>query len=969
MRERELFVVLLTFFILHGCSYDTANEIFDCGYGNNLGSDLCQCTATDENGGQASVNRRDNSITSYDQCHKYKPATLNDEYSLACKNNLCIFTACGENEIQSNNKLSCINITSTQNCGREGNACAPNEFCTQDQHGSWRCSKVSKCDGNTVLSNDATQCIDISTKQNCGGEGNACLEKQDCLESGSGWTCAYVCDETIRPAPDCTCHEGDWLCNTLPKITLAAVDLQTTDQGLQLPEGQMGAFLLSVNRAPDKEFTVALRVEADDAPSAFEGISVFPSSLTVTPSNWSTPQEFSIQTQRDYKKLADQSLLLTATSRAKENEVYSGVFAQLPFQYTETDSCRLILEHDADLHTSEDGDSVTVNATLSCIPDAQVEYTVTSLDTSEGIITSGNKLIFTNSTWNTPQEITITGENDDICDGSIEYTVSILPDSNNPQDFQDPSTLTLTNLDNDTPDVVITNTELLEGQSLQLNVRMLTSSKQDVSMTLATITESKDIQLENSTCFIMPQMGSQTCTFTVSSIDNNISDHDRDIPMKLSVVSEDVNYNMERTFSITIKDDDIPGLVFPDYESHGTTPYSSPERISEVQGEDSQNTVSYHFHLNSRPSHNVTVQLSSETSVPQETLSFSPSVTFTPSTWNIGQTIDVTAHDDGVVPATNPHLYKLVFETNSDDTDYHALEEAALVSVTDANAYELYIHETYPRTMISGESAEICVSLKAKPAYPVTVYAKSTAGLELSESKLDITPDTYRNEHCFNITAENHSSTKPKLTSVIHFTLSSQDTNFDDIQTESNTITVLQKTLTLIIDPSSEDDLDCNSKSQNKREYSVRLADFPPASLTINVSTSPTTDVKVTPNSLVFTPKDATTPQKVTLTCYNNPNASNNYLESTIEFTSKRLNETRTFHYYPIGKFFTFTNPSSDPINMTLVPGKYNFEISGAQGGGKDGTGGKGGMVSTKVSLAEPVPIQIYVGGQGTTSA
>ena len=244
MNKQAVFITLLALSLLSGCSYDTSNEYFDCGAGRNLGQEFCQCTAPDNMGGLNSINQRDETLTDYNHCAELIPQEIGSQYALSCISYICTFKACNANEIQSKNKLKCIDITTTENCGSEGNACGENDFCTQDQTGSWKCAKVSKCDGNTVLSNDASRCVDITTTENCGREGNTCLEKQQCTQSNQVWTCAYVCDETTRPAPDCTCHESEWLCNTPPKITLAAVDLQTTEQGLQLKEGQNGAFVL-----------------------------------------------------------------------------------------------------------------------------------------------------------------------------------------------------------------------------------------------------------------------------------------------------------------------------------------------------------------------------------------------------------------------------------------------------------------------------------------------------------------------------------------------------------------------------------------------------------------------------------------------------------------------------------------------------------------------------------------------------
>ena len=53
---------------------------------------------------------------------------------------------------------------------------------------------------------------------------------------------------------------------------------------------------------------------------------------------------------------------------------------------------------------------------------------------------------------------------------------------------------------------------------------------------------------------------------------------------------------------------------------------------------------------------------------------------------------------------------------------------------------------------------------------------------------------------------------------------------------------------------------------------------------------------------------------------------------------------------------------------MTLTPGTYKLECWGAQGGGTNGTPGKGGYSTGILTLNSPTQLSVYVGGQGTAS-
>ena len=73
-------------------------------------------------GGLNSINQRDETLTDYNHCAELIPQEIGSQYALSCISYICTFKACNANEIQSKNKLKCIDITTTENCGSEGNA-------------------------------------------------------------------------------------------------------------------------------------------------------------------------------------------------------------------------------------------------------------------------------------------------------------------------------------------------------------------------------------------------------------------------------------------------------------------------------------------------------------------------------------------------------------------------------------------------------------------------------------------------------------------------------------------------------------------------------------------------------------------------------------------------------------------------------------------------------------------------------
>jgi hypothetical protein len=104
--------------------------------------------------------------------------------------------------------------------------------------------------------------------------------------------------------------------------------------------------------------------------------------------------------------------------------------------------------------TSEDGSTASVSVVLDIHPTADVVLPVSSSNTDEATL-DVSQLTFTTSNWDTPQIVTITGQDDNLIDGDISYlfvsgdpsSLDLNYDGLSDSDIDD---LSFTNLDNDT---------------------------------------------------------------------------------------------------------------------------------------------------------------------------------------------------------------------------------------------------------------------------------------------------------------------------------------------------------------------------------------------------------------------------------------------------------------------------------------------------------------------------------------
>ncbi|MDH5559661.1 MAG: hypothetical protein OEY59_02245 [Deltaproteobacteria bacterium] len=102
-------------------------------------------------------------------------------------------------------------------------------------------------------------------------------------------------------------------------------------------------------------------------------------------------------------------------------------------------------------YTSESGATARFTVKLNKYPSAEVTIAISSGDITEGSV-SPLDMTFTPFNWDIEQEVTVTGVDDDILDGDIQYSVIIGPAVSIDPEFDgvDPNDLWITNLDNET---------------------------------------------------------------------------------------------------------------------------------------------------------------------------------------------------------------------------------------------------------------------------------------------------------------------------------------------------------------------------------------------------------------------------------------------------------------------------------------------------------------------------------------
>ena len=294
---------------------------------------------------------------------------------------------------------------------------------------------------------------------------------------------------------------------------------------------------------------------------------------------------------------------------------------------------------------TEGGGQATFTVALQTQPSAAVTVSVTRWDAagvvedeSEGRV-SPSTLVFTVQNWETAQTVTVTGADDDVDDGNVDWKVRLDPSSGDVNyDGLPHVDVDVTTEDDDGPPTV---TLELEPSSIaedgEVSTVTAVLSHPSVESTAVTVTAAPvspavaaDFTLSSTdTLTIAANATTSTGTVTITAEDNAVDADDKAV-----TISGDAENSMGvgavARATLTITDDDTKGLTL------------APSSLAVAA--DAATGAAYTVTLTSEPEGTVTVTVESDAA---EVTTRPARLTFAPSDWNTPQTVTVTARDDG----------------------------------------------------------------------------------------------------------------------------------------------------------------------------------------------------------------------------------------------------------------------------------------------------------------------------------
>lgn len=403
------------------------------------------------------------------------------------------------------------------------------------------------------------------------------------------------------------------------------------------------------------------------------------------------------------------------------------------------------------------------------------------------------------------------------------------------------------------------------GDSAVIGVSLNNAPASDVTITCELSPESAAAEAEL-TCenivFNADNFGDAQM-ITVVGLPDKVIDEDQHYKVILKAASEDAEFDgLTSEVELVNVNVDKVGVSVNEAENLVTT--------------ESGGTAVFSVVLNSMPAADVTFVISTDNAgygVIDGSDDNKLTVTFTPENWNVPQTVTVKGVDDGeTVNGEGGHTYQVVFEnTKSEDANYNDLAiDPIKVTNIDNDIADAFLDKTEIETTENGAPVDVRVRLGLEPKEPVDISiklftseefsAETTEAVLVSPSKITLDKNNYKEGVVISIQGQPDNIIDGDQKYVARLRFSSDD---DRYVLKDKVIKGVNKDMDEAGLLKSYTDTTV-SEDGTSVEIGLTLASIPTEPVTVAMASSNAFEMRISPESLVFTPENWNVPQTVT---------------------------------------------------------------------------------------------------------
>ena len=450
------------------------------------------------------------------------------------------------------------------------------------------------------------------------------------------------------------------------------------------------------------------------------------SSISFTPTNWMTPQTIIVTAVDDNIDDDDVIFSVTATVSSMTDPAYNFATSQDVLVQNIDDDIASIIISNTSIITAENGPAASFSVVLSSEPLFDVTLPVTSLRTTEGVVTPV-QLIFNQANWNVPQIVTVTGVDDFVSDGPQNYDIITTPIVSTDQKYNGITSpiVTAINNDDDTASVVLgtpaPNSQTSEaGTAVTFTAQLSSEPVADVLVRLISGDNTEGSLFPSALTFTNTASNWSTPqTITVTGVDDQIADGDITYSIITELtVSTDLNYNNvdPPNVMITNTDNDSAGILITDIT--GNSIAGSP--IGLLTTSESGTVSHFIMRLQSEPLADVSVDLISRDT--SEGILSTSSLIFTSGTWDAPRTVTINPVQDAIDDGDIIYAVSLIVRT-VDTTGYSTVPVSdILITNIDDDTQDVTVTPTTGLiTTETGTTAEFTVVIHTQPSSNVSI--------------------------------------------------------------------------------------------------------------------------------------------------------------------------------------------------------------------------------------------------------
>ena len=627
---------------------------------------------------------------------------------------------------------------------------------------------------------------------------------------------------------------------TNPHVEVSPVQL-VVDEG----DSAGASYMVWLTEEPSGSVTVTV--------DGFSGtdVSVDSASLTFTTADWSTRQTVTVTADQDDDAEDDE---VTLTHTVAGGGYGSATAADVTVTVRDNDTQGVTTSMMA--LTVPEGGTATYTVVLNAEPASDVTVIVTgaSGDVSiDGAIDGDRVLTFTSVNWNVPQTVTVRAaeDGDAVADDPVTLMNALAGGGN--------VAVTVMVTENDTTSVSVAPTALRVNEGTSDTYTVVLTALPTGNVTVTVSGASGDVMVDRTSLTFTPVTWetAQTVTVTAAQDVDGVNDS---VTLTHAVAGGGYDGVVVSDVEVTVEDDE-----------RGVTVSETALTVAEGDAAGSSYTVV----LATQPTGDVTVTVGGHSGT--DVSVSSASLTFSTTTWNMAQTVTVTAGQDPDALNDTVTLTHAVTGGGYDGVDVASVE----VAVED-DERGVVVSET-ELTVTEGDAAgsSYTVVLAAQPTGDVTVTVEGHSGTDVSVSSVSLTfsTTTWETAQTVTVTAAQDADGVNDSVTLTHAVAGG---GYDGVDEASVVVTVEDDERGVVV---SETELTVTEGDATGSSYTVVLATQPTGDVTVTVGGHSGTDVLVSSASLTFSTTTWQTEQTVTVTAAQDADGVNDTVTLTHSVT------------------------------------------------------------------------------------